>query len=81
MHLFAPPPCELHFLHLRILITAAITFVLQCSYCAATTEHNTMQYNTMEYTAVQYATTEHNTIHLTDLTSFRVIIRLQVRTH
>ena len=62
MHLFAPPPCELHFLHLRILITAAITFVLQCSYCAATTEHNTMQYNTMEYTALQYPTTKHNTM-------------------
>ena len=65
MHLFAPPPCELHFLHLRIPITAAITFVLQCSYCAATTEHNTMQYDTMEYTALQYATTEPNTIQLT----------------
>ena len=61
MHLFAPPPCELHFLHLRILITAAITFVLQCSYCAATTEHNTIQYDGIHCATIRYNWTQYNT--------------------
>ena len=42
---------------------------------------NTIQCNTIRWNTLRYNTLQLNTIHLTDLTSFRVIIRLQVRTH